>query len=112
MQTEKLIEFTLKGLLATATEKMCVLGLVDAQEDLKQIRDMYVELVRFWTLDEHLIEEFDEQIVRLNVNHNVLILRRLAAETDENTEVILPDDIKPGTYKVRDVLQYIADMLE
>jgi hypothetical protein len=61
MRTENLIRETLKGLLATANEKICVLGLVDAQEDLRQIRDMYVELVRFWALDEHLIEEFDEQ---------------------------------------------------
>jgi hypothetical protein len=62
MRTENLIRETLKGLLATANEKICVLGLEDAQEDLRQIRDMYVELVRFWALDEHLIEEFDEKI--------------------------------------------------
>jgi hypothetical protein len=58
-------------------EKICVIGLVDAQEDLKQIRDMYVELVRFWDLDESLVKEFDGQIVILNLNHNVLTLRSL-----------------------------------
>ena len=62
MKTENLIRETLKGLLATAIEKVCVLGEVDAQDDLKQIRDMYVELIRFWDLDEDLIGEFDEKI--------------------------------------------------
>ena len=62
MKTENLIRETLKGLLATAIEKVCVLGESDAQDDLKQIRDMYAELVRFWDLDEDLIGEFDEKI--------------------------------------------------
>ena len=62
MKTENLIRETLKGLLATAIEKVCVLGEDDAQDDLKQIRDMYVELVRFWDLDEDVIGEFDEKI--------------------------------------------------
>ncbi|MDD3269062.1 MAG: hypothetical protein PHX14_07050 [Syntrophomonadaceae bacterium] len=62
MKTGDLIRETLKGLLATAIEKVCVLGEGDAQDDLKQIRDMYVELVRFWDLDEDLIGEFDEKI--------------------------------------------------
>lgn len=62
MKTENLIRVTLKGLLATAIEKVCVLGEQDAQDDLKQIRDMYVELIRFWDLDEDLIGEFDEKI--------------------------------------------------
>ena len=35
MRTENLIRETLKGLLATANEKICVLGLEDAQEDLR-----------------------------------------------------------------------------
>lgn len=62
MNTNKLIMEALKGLLATAIEKICVLGEQDSQDDLKQIRDMYVELVRFWDLDEDLIGEFDEKI--------------------------------------------------
>ncbi len=62
MNTDNLIREALKGLLATAIEKVCVLGEDDAQDDLKQIRDMYVELVRFWDLDEDLIGEFDEKI--------------------------------------------------
>ena len=62
MNTNNLIRETLKGLLATAIEKVCVLGEQDAQYDLKQIRDMYLELIRFWDLDEDLIGEFDEKI--------------------------------------------------
>ena len=62
METENLIKETLQGLLMTASEKVCVLGAQDAREDVKQIRDMYVELVRFWALDEDLIDKFDEKI--------------------------------------------------
>lgn len=64
MRTEHLIRHTLKGLLTTAIEKFCVLG-EDAEEHVKQIREMYIELIRFWGLDEEyfaLMEEFDEQI--------------------------------------------------
>ena len=66
MRTENLIRETLKGLLTTAIEKVCVLGEQDAQEDLKQIRDMYVELIRFWTLDDDLIEAFDEKVGKVD----------------------------------------------
>ena len=62
MQTENVIRETLKGLLATAIEKVCVLGNEDAQEDLKKISVVYEDLVLFWGLDEDLINEFDEQI--------------------------------------------------
>lgn len=66
MQTDNLIRETLKGLMATAIEKVCVLGEQDAQDDLKQIRDMYVELVAFWDLDQDLIGEFDEKVTIVN----------------------------------------------
>ena len=112
MKTENLIRETLKGLLDTAKEKVCVLGLADSPDDLKQIRDLYIELIRFWDLDEELVDEFDEQIGIRNVNYNAMILRRLAGETSEEAEIILPDDIEAGNYKVKDVLQYIADRLE
>lgn len=62
MQTENLIRETLKGLLATAIEKVCVLGEEDAQEDLKKLREVYDDLVLFWGLDEGLIDEFDEKV--------------------------------------------------
>lgn len=62
MKTEYLINETLKGLLATAKEKICVLGEDDAKEDLKKIREVYEDLVLFWGLDEELIDEFDEKI--------------------------------------------------
>lgn len=61
MKTEYLIKVTLKGLIATAKEKICVLG-EDAKEDLKKLREIYEELVEFWGLDEELIEEFDERV--------------------------------------------------
>ena len=112
MKIENLIRETLKGLLDTAKEKVCVLGLADAQEDLTQIRDIYIELIRFWDLDGELVNEFDEQIGIRNVNYNAVILRRLAGETSKDAEVILLDDIKSGTYKVKDLLQYIADRFE
>lgn len=62
MQTENLIRETLKGLLATAIEKVCVLGEEDAQEDLKRMKVVYDDLILFWGLDEDLINEFDENI--------------------------------------------------
>lgn len=61
METENLIRATLKGLIATAIEKVCVLG-EDAQEDLKRLRDVYEDLVLFWGLEEDLIDDFDERI--------------------------------------------------
>ena len=57
-----LMDKTLKGLLATAKEKICVLGVEDAKEDLKKLRDMTEELTRFWNLDGKYLEEFDERI--------------------------------------------------
>lgn len=62
MKTEYLIKETLKGILATAKEKICVLGGEDAKEDLKKLREVYEDLVLFWGLDEELIDEFDENI--------------------------------------------------
>ncbi|MDT8716986.1 hypothetical protein IAI10_09980 [Clostridium sp. 19966] len=62
MKTEYLIKETLKGLLATAKEKLCVLGEEDAKEDLKKLREVYEDLVLFWGLDEEMIDEFDEKI--------------------------------------------------
>lgn len=62
MQTENLIRETLRGLLATAIEKVCVLGEEDAQEDLKGLREVYNDLILFWGLDEELIDEFDEKV--------------------------------------------------
>ncbi|MCD2347413.1 hypothetical protein [Clostridium guangxiense] len=62
MKTEYLIKETLKGLLATAKEKLCVLGKEDAKEDLKKLREVYEDLVLFWGLDEEMIDEFDEKI--------------------------------------------------
>ena len=62
MQTENLIRETLRGLLDTAIEKVCVLGEEYAQEDLKKLREVYDELILFWGLDENLIDEFDENV--------------------------------------------------
>ena len=62
MKTEYLIKETLKGLLATAKEKVCVLGEEDSKEELKKLREVYEDLVLFWGLDEELIDEFDEKI--------------------------------------------------
>ncbi|WP_069648974.1 hypothetical protein [Caloranaerobacter ferrireducens] len=56
-----LIRTTLEGLIFTAKEKQCVLG-KDAKEDIKKIKDIYEELVRFWDLDERLIDEFEIEI--------------------------------------------------
>ena len=62
MKTEYLIKETLKGLIATADEKICVRGAEDAKDDLKRLREVYEDLVLFWGLDEELIDEFDEKV--------------------------------------------------
>lgn len=62
MKTEYLIKVTLKGLIATAKEKICVMGEEGAKEDLKRLREVYEELVLFWGLDQELIDDFDENI--------------------------------------------------
>ena len=62
LSKRKLIKETLKGLLITATEKILVLGLDGAKEELNPLRDMYIELVEFWNLGEDLLDEFDEKI--------------------------------------------------
>lgn len=62
MKTEYLIKETLKGLIATAKEKVVVLGEEEAKEDLEKLREVYEELIMFWGLDEELIDEFDEKI--------------------------------------------------
>lgn len=64
MEDIRLIKLTLYGLIYTAKEKKLVLG-VDAERDISQIRDMYEELVRFWDLDESLMERFDVKIENL-----------------------------------------------
>lgn len=66
MNIENLIRETLKGLLATGIEKISVLGVEDAQDDLEKLREVYEDLVLFWGLDEELIDEFDEKIGILN----------------------------------------------
>lgn len=62
MNVDNLILVTLKGILATATEKICVMGEIDAQVDLKKLREVYEDLIIFWELDERLIEAFDGRI--------------------------------------------------
>lgn len=61
-KTDALIRTTLKGLTATAIEKICVLGKAEAAEDITAIRRMVVELVEFWDLDERHIDQFDMDI--------------------------------------------------
>ena len=67
LKTEHLIRQTLKGLMATAIEKVCVLGVEDAEADIKQIREMYEEIVRFWDLDERLIDEFNIELESVGI---------------------------------------------
>jgi hypothetical protein len=59
---KELIMATLKGLIATANEKICVLGLNGAKEELNPLREVYIELVEFWNLGEDLLDEFDVKI--------------------------------------------------
>jgi len=56
---------TLAGLRVTAIEKICAKGLKDAKEEVKKIRDVYCDIVRFWKFDKKLIDEFENRIKQL-----------------------------------------------
>lgn len=56
-----MIKATIDGLTATAVEKACVLG-VEATEDIGELRKTAAELIRFWSLDERWLEQFDMEV--------------------------------------------------
>ena len=58
---EQMIKATIDGLTATAVEKACVLG-VEATEDINELRKTVAELIRFWSLDERWLEQFDMEV--------------------------------------------------
>ena len=58
---DQMIKATIDGLTATAVEKACVLG-VEATEDINELRKTVAELIRFWSLDERYLEEFDQAV--------------------------------------------------
>lgn len=60
-QQNALISTTLEGLAATAAEKACVLG-TEAAGDIAVLRETAVDLVRFWSMDEELLRQFDEKV--------------------------------------------------
>ncbi len=45
------LEIMLEGLIATAIEKICVLGKEDAEDDVSNITEMIKELEAFWNPD-------------------------------------------------------------
>lgn len=55
------MEETVRGLTDTAIEKACVMGR-DANTEIAGLRDMVSELVSFWELDEHFIDQFDMDV--------------------------------------------------
>lgn len=57
-----LMNLALGGLLETALEKITRFEGKNLGKEIKQIRDMYVELVRFWDMDKKLIADFDEKV--------------------------------------------------
>jgi hypothetical protein len=45
------IKMMMEGLIATAVEKICVLGWEDAKEDVEKLVDLVEELEMFWDSD-------------------------------------------------------------
>lgn len=45
---------TIDGLVATAREKICVMGYKDAQDDIQNIKKVYDDFIMFWNLDDDL----------------------------------------------------------
>ena len=58
---EDLIPETIWGLTETAIEKKRVLG-KKAQNDITSIRNVIVDLVKFWGLEDRYIKEFDKDM--------------------------------------------------
>jgi len=50
------MKMMMEGLIATAVEKICVLGWEDAKEDVEKLVDLVEELEMFWDSDGHLTE--------------------------------------------------------
>ena len=61
-QNEKgLMERTIDGLTKTAIEKACVMG-SDAKPHIDKLREIVIDMVNFWDLDEHYIDQFDMDV--------------------------------------------------
>lgn len=56
------MEETVRGLTSTAIEKVCVLGDEDAKPYVDKLREQVSDLVQFWNLDEHFIDQFDMDV--------------------------------------------------
>ena len=54
--TSEQLKMMMEGLIATAVEKICVLGWEDAKEDVERIIDMIEDLEMFWDSDGRLTE--------------------------------------------------------
>jgi hypothetical protein len=57
--TYRRLYFTIQTLVRTGLEKINVLGLEEAQQDVRQIFNMCLELVRFWE-GELTEEQYDD----------------------------------------------------
>lgn len=58
---DELIPETIWGLTETAIEKKRVLG-AKAQSEIMNIRNVIVDLVHFWDLEERYIKDFDKDL--------------------------------------------------
>ena len=58
---DDLIPETIWGLTETAIEKKRVLG-AKAQSEIMNIRNVIVDLVHFWDLEERYIKDFDKDL--------------------------------------------------
>ncbi len=54
--TSRQLKIMMEGLIATAVEKICVLGWKDAKEDVEKLVDLVKELEVFWDSDGSLTE--------------------------------------------------------
>jgi hypothetical protein len=54
--TGRQLKIMMEGLIATAVEKICVLGWEDAKEDVEKLVDLVKELEMFWDSDGSLTE--------------------------------------------------------
>ena len=62
--TGRQLKIMMEGLIATAVEKICVLGWEDAKEDVEKLVDLVEDLEMFWNPDGNLTEiDWQEKIL-------------------------------------------------
>lgn len=61
---KEMFKAMMNGLVSSAIEKICVLGPVDAKDDVQKIIEMVADLESFWDYDEDEGIDWHDEIVK------------------------------------------------